>query len=183
MGKPISPQEERLASRLRSEAKSTRPEFSESLHERICQTLEGLSQSRASGATGVSPVPGHKSTSAAERVPTAARPWAIRRPYRSWATVAAVCLVGVLLAVWQLDVLPGPERSETADSAPQPSEVDEEIAVMLDAFDDPAGHIDVLVELTLLEERWAYLDHDARLLGQMLSDSLPLETHPAGELP
>ncbi len=41
--------------------------------------------------------------------------------------------------------------------------------------DRAAAEIDALVDSTMVQQQWAYLDHDARLAAEVLLDQLPFD--------
>ena len=161
-----------LADRLRQEAKQTRPAFSESMHVRICRAVE--------------------QNEMAEPPRPATRP-RFRRTGIT-AAVAATLAVGVLYFVWQgnspsgrfssgrpfsPDVsVPKPgdivgtagREKAVADAEPRPNE---DLPSPTDVPSNPAVEIGLLVDSTVANRRWAYLDHDARLAANMLLDQLP----------
>lgn len=149
-----------VADRLRHEAKETRPAFSESLHVRICRAVE--------------------QSEMAEPPRTAAAPRLGRAGIVG--AVAATLAVAVLYLVWQGNPTSGPvpKPSDMAGSGGQ-----EDVMVELERGPDGklqsptdvpgnlAVEIGLLVDSTLTNQRWAYLDHDAQLATRMLLDQLP----------
>lgn len=155
-----------MADRLRQEAKRTRPAFSESLHARICRAVE-------QGEMAEPPRP-------------AARPRSRRVTIA--AAVAATLAVGVAYLMWQGDSPSGPfspsgsvpNPGDIVDSAGQEKDIVEPRPGMDEEFPSPTdvpGNLVVdigsLVDSTMTNRRWAYLDHDAQLAARMLLDQLP----------
>jgi hypothetical protein len=149
-----------IADRLRHEAKDTRPAFSESLHVRICRAVEQSEMAEP--------------------------PRPVALPYSSrggiTAAVAATLAVGVLYLVWQGNSPSGsvPKPGEIVSSAGQEKAVvnpeprpDEALPSSTDVPGNPAVEIGLLVDSTLTNRRWAYLDHDLQLATRMLLDQLP----------
>lgn len=164
MREPISPEDkELLTARLRGEAQASRPAFSEDFHERICRAIE-------------------------QRKATAERPSArLRLRWRLLSVAVAVTLlVAVSLVARHLNRPPDaiPTPSETAVIDPSKNvDVPEDVEFVMEMPEATAESIGMLVDETLSAGQWAYLDHDARLLGQMLRDPLPLDTLAANDEP
>ena len=146
--------EQRLADRLKLEARATRPAFSETLHARICRAV------KESGA------------------PMRRRPMTLPRRHR-WLLLAAAAtlLLSVSLVAWWLTRPPGSAtRSpgfkvavvERQDPAVDPGMITGPAGQM-------AGEFGKLVDSTLETGQWAYLDHDARVAAQFLMDQLPFD--------
>ena len=149
-----------IADRLRHEAKETRPEFSESLHVRICRAVEQCEMAEPP------------------------RPVALPRFGRPGisAAVAATLALGVLCLVWQGSspsgsvLKPGKivgsagQEEALVEPEPRPNEA---LPSPTDVPGNPAVEIGLLVDSTLTNRRWAYLDHDAQLAARMLLDQLP----------
>ena len=134
-----------MADRLRHEAKQTRLPFSESLHARICRAVEE-SEMAEPRRPATPTLPGRVGIAAA---------------------VAATLVVGLLYVAWQND--------SSIESVPKPDEIamDEELQPPIDIPSNPAVDIGLLVDETLSDRRWAYLDHDVQLAANMLLDQLP----------
>ena len=154
-----SGEEKALADRLRREALAARPEYSETLHARIGRAV--------------------RQRQAAE-VPVRRRPAALRLlPHGALATVAAIGVFSAVLIAWQ--VIDRFGESDTAGGDAVAERVDErtdapvELEVLAGLPDRAAEGIDALVASTMVQQRWAYLDHDARLAAQMLLDQLPFD--------
>lgn len=164
MAEQITREENRaLAEALKREAEAMRPEFSEGLHERICVALR-QSQARAA--------------------PLLVASWRGRR----WisAAVAAVCVIGVSLAAWQLigpsapvpvPVVPVVEEAKLPEAS-DPLEGWSEATV------EPRRTVQLvglMVDSNLTVNQWASLNHDARLATRMLIDQLPFDVTGARE--
>ncbi|OHB83319.1 MAG: hypothetical protein A2V98_08110 [Planctomycetes bacterium RBG_16_64_12] len=149
-----------LADRLRDEASQTRPSFSEALHARICRAVEHR-------AMAGPPRPA--------RLPRLGRAAIV-------GAVAASLAVGALYLAWrgtpQSGPVPkpgdvaGPGRQENVIVEPAPR-ANEGLQSPTDVPGNPAVDIGLLVDSTLTNRRWAYLDHDARLGARILLDQLP----------
>jgi len=150
-----------LAERLKHEAEVTRPAFSEALHARIC---------RAVGQCELRELP-------QPSAPLLRRPWV-------WSAIAVTLLLGALLLVWKTRVPTGPTPepigvARRTEREPEPAE---EAELPTDVIVDVPVDVGVLVDSTLANRRWAYLDHDARLAAQVLIAQLPLDmTSPTEE--
>ena len=134
-----------LADRLRHEAKQTYPPFSELLHARICRAVEENEMVEPRRLT-TQRLPGRVGIAAA---------------------VAATLAVGLLYLAWNYD-----SSSETV-TKPNEIAMDEGLQPPIDIPSNPAVGIGVLVDETLTDRRWAYLDHDVQLAASMLLDQLP----------
>ena len=149
-----------LADQLRFEAHRTRPAFSESLHARICRSV---------GQSEMAPPPRPAPRRRAGAVLIAA-------------AVAASLAVAVLCWAWLRHgdrgpvpdprhlVLPTPQEKRIIKPEPGP---DEDLQSPGEVPNNPAVDFSLLVDSTLVNRRWAYLDHDARLAARMLLDQLP----------
>jgi len=170
----ISPEDQgRLAERLRREAAAERPAFSETLHRRI---IAGVAR------RDIRPRP------------TAAR----RLGPRTWLTAALVASVAVAATIavsWYVDrgisdpavpqetvvVTPSHVSPEHISPDPQPSEqpeldpLDAELYRLEVVASVTAQSVGSLVDATLRESQWAYLDHDARLAADMMLAQIPLD--------
>ena len=158
MTEPISPEEEMaLADRLKQEAWASQPEFSEALHERICQAIEDTATL----------APRHAATS-------------LRRPRMAYAAAAAVCVVGVPLLAWRLSVALAPQAlpPELAPAVVHAPEAPDELL----AQNIPPSHL-LAIDAGRSMQDWADLQHDARMATQMLIDQLPLEMTSPAEQP
>lgn len=159
--------EKTLAERLRDEARRSRPAFCEALHARIWRAI---GESR-------------------QRRPAEARPEQRRTGKRSalaWAIVAAACLAAAAI-VWKTrdtaprPALPGEEaiagRPQLASPASPGAAADE--AVDFSPVTGLTGQVSAgipgLVDAAIDAQRWAYLDHDARLTLEILADRLPFD--------
>lgn len=164
--------EDWLARQLREEALEERPEFSDSLHERLSQAVRA----------------------AAEQTQSKRRP-AGKMPSRRWslgfATAAAILIAALL--VWQVVKQPGASapQENVVHNRPLPSagegdpnaaaSVGELLAAM-DLAHDAAAEFDAMADEVFAAHAWAYLDHDARLALDMIVDQIPLDAlvDPAG---
>jgi len=146
-----------LAEALKREAEAMRPEFSESLHARICSALK-------QDGVRAAPLPGAS--------------W--RGHPRLWAAAAAVCLLGVSLAVWQLigPSAPLPVPAVPAIEEAKLPEVTDPLRELSEATVEPrrtAQLVGLTLDSSLTLNQWASLDHDARLATRMLIDQLPFD--------
>jgi len=140
-----------LADLLQQEAEQTRPAFSESLHARICRAVE--------------------ESSVAELPRPAARPRLVRVGIA--AVVAATLAIGVFCLARhgaKPNTVAGPGSTDHDSVAPEP---DEDLQPLADMPGNAAVDIGLLVDSTLTNRQWAYLDHDAQLAATMLLDQLP----------
>ena len=158
MVKPYGFREDELLSEcLRQEAMASRPQFSERLHQRLCRAVRQCE---------------------ARQLSTLPQPVALRRVGR-WALAAAAAIVLLAMAafVWQsID-------RDPMTTLPQESEVASAIAVdpsagldgVTDLASQAAENLDNLVDSAIAAQRWAQLDHDARVVIETLADRLPFE--------
>jgi hypothetical protein len=157
----MSPDEERaLAERLKGEAQASRPAFSEDLHARICGAVRA-------GQAG----------------PDRPRDALAGRARWAYVALAAACLVGAAALAWRLTtpaVSPA-NAPDTAKLPAGPSSPPTDLETLTGIPDRTAEHVGALVESTLANQQWAYLDHDARLAADMLLDQFPLEIASAGQ--
>ena len=138
---------DRLADALRREAQTTRPAFSESVHARIHQAVNAE-------RTIVAP---HRT----------AMPW--RRHWTSLVVAAAALLLAVSLTAWWLS-RPSqfePELTRTTTSEPDLTE----FASITGLAAEQLGQ---LVDSTLMQQQWGYLDHDVQLAAQLFMGLLPV---------
>jgi hypothetical protein len=148
-----------IADRLQYEARQTRPVFSDSLHARICRAVEQ------------------------DEMAEPLRPAAPQGLFRAGiaATVAATLAVGVLYLVWQGNFTGArPKPGDLAGAGGQEKDIvlpkpmpDEDSPSPTDVPANPAVDIGLLVDSTLTNRQWAYLDHDTQLAARMLLDQLP----------
>ena len=164
MAKRISPEQERLlANRLRREAETSRPEFSDALHARIRQAVERSSHRtlRRRETTGS----GRRST---------------------YVAVAVAVLVSATLVVWQAIPRPAPRvvPPDVVESVPpdvhEPSqefafEHIERLNRLVETFDGAPQRVDREVESALIAQQWGGLDHDVRLVTSMVTEPLRLD--------
>lgn len=159
-------EERRLLARLTVEAADERPEFSQTLHDRIMQSVR-------------------------EASPTVVRLARRRTVLRFWMAGSAAA-VALLLAVWPGR---GVDRHSTAEApvphadgpvVPDPGTAalhdDQRKTALTTVVPPAAGRLTALVDATFSGSQWAYLDHDARLAASMVLDHLPFEL-PAAEVP
>ena len=159
-----SGEEQVLADRLRREAAACRPEFSETLHRQLCRTV------RRCDAT----------QSVAD--PISASP----RLLRYWipTTIAAAGVLIATVVAWQTL-----RDDRTTNRVMNPSLADAGVAVgppttaaptptELEMVGDLAARtteqIGILVESTVTQRHWAFLDQNARLALEALNDRVPL---------
>ena len=160
----IPPEEEKtLADRLRREAQATCPAFSERLHAQIVRAV--------------------RERGGAQSLPPGKSSW-----QRSWAiaVAAAACLAITSLAAWRLAVWEAPIPDPVEGTALVPSTPDD-LAPALDALvempDGTAQGLGSAIDSALADQRWAYLDHDARVAAGLLLDQLPLDMLAANDEP
>ena len=171
-------EERTMADRLQNEARQTRPAFSEALHARICRAVE---------ASKIAEPPRQVAPSRLGRFGIAA-------------ALAASLIVAVSYLVWQGSTPSGPasphrlmtkpdnfaslDGQEDIAVEPEPElGPDEDLQSPTDVPGNPAVDIGLLVDSTLADRRWAYLDHDARLATRMLLTQLsPSIVWPEDEL-
>lgn len=193
--KSKSLEERSLADRLKDEARTTRPEFSAALHARIIERI-------AATQTTLS------APQCAEISRPPARTSAIRRsatPVWAGAAVAAALLLGIG-GIWS-GLSPRPARHDLGSTyvnrvADIPSEEarlpeDRLPDVRTPAVGDSAEGIGEtvmldqtelldttaqLVETALTAQQWAYLEHDAQVLANLLFDQVPMEARATGGL-
>ncbi len=152
MRDPMSTDDEHeLANRLKREARAMRPAFSDRLHNRIRDAML------------------RDQPEIQRRPPTAG--W---RPLVGSMVVAATVLLSASLVVWWLSrpSTVGPELAET----PSESQMDDEapdLAVVADATEETVEQLGQLVEATLTNPQWAYLDHDVQLAARLFMEQFP----------
>jgi len=143
-----------LADRLEQEGRETRPVFSKALHARVCRAIEHCEMEELPRPAGAS-----------------------FRGRWVYSAVAAALVVVALLLAWRNVVPKGPAPGPVdvaVSIPPEPLPVDE-MRSPAGATVDAAVEMGLLVDSTMTSQRWAYLDHDARLAAQMLIDQLPLD--------
>ena len=151
----LSREEKALVDRLRREALTSRPEFSETLHSRIRRAVRQCEAGKA---------------------PARRRPAAIQLfPRGAFATVAAICVLGSLVIAWQS--IEGVRESGTVgvDAVDDREFAAHMAASVVEMADRAVEEIDALVDSTMVQQQWAYLDHDAQLVVQVLLDQLPFD--------
>ena len=158
--------EKTLADRLRREAAADRPEFSESLHQQICHAVRHCDETKPSP----------------DLVPTSR--WPMRRAMAT--AIAAAALLAATLIIWQTatnDTTPNraekPSPSGALGSTPQrqyaaidrPTEME-----MVGALTDLATEqIGIVVESTVTQRHWDYLDENVSLAFEALNNRVPLD--------
>ena len=148
-----SEEAKRLAERLKLEAGEARPEFSEALHQRVCEAL--------------------KHCPAPARLPAVAL-W-LRRGWLPVA-IATTLLVGLSLAALWFKGSYGP-ASGPGEMVAGPIEAPDTVAdpgMITGPAARAVQRVGTLVDSTVTARRWAYLDHDAGVALQLLRDQLPL---------
>ena len=161
---PTEPgQEKSLAERLKREAAASRPAFSEALHDRICRAIRDKNAPPA-------PLPSGRSTA--------------RRASLAMVAAALAAAATVVLLVWRpwesTEPQPGPVQPTAAapETAPNPLADLENLPVL---GQPTPGQLGLLVDATLANQQWAYLDHDARLGAELLIEHLPWELAAPGD--
>lgn len=142
-----------LAERLKAEAEASRPAFSEELHARLCRALR----------EGETP----------PAWPAEAR---LSRRRLAYAAAVLACLAAaLLLAVW-LGVAPrrGPDPRDTVPQLADGEEPLSGLNALVQITDETAQQA-MRVDSTLLDQQWAYLDHDVRMAASALIDQLQLD--------
>ncbi|MFH1264749.1 MAG: hypothetical protein ABIK89_03435 [Planctomycetota bacterium] len=162
-----------MADRLRREAAACRPGFSESLHRQVCRAVRRCEATKAS----------------ADSVPASG--WLLRH-----GVATAIVTVGVLAATviaWQAMTDDGaprravnpslagsvaPVRPPTL-STPEGAHVATDTPTELEMVGALAGRateeIGILVESTVTERHWTYLDQNAKLAFEALNNRVPLD--------
>ncbi len=173
-----TPDEEHLAKRLREDALRDRPEFSESLHRRICGAIEQTRTTPPSAEDHLLPQPRRRSGwlavgLAASLILAVLVAWQASRtvPMARFPVVPPVDLPGTGEAISTIAPSADPSHAqprvapqmgaETAQTAPA-------VAV------EEAPQILARIDRTLASSQWAFLDHDARLTWQLVTQTLPL---------
>jgi hypothetical protein len=161
-----------LAESLRREAEQSRPEFSETLHTRICRAVRECPREDAPAWWRRAFVPG----------------WRRNRRYgeASWprvagwacAAVAAACLVGAAIVAWPgNDARRGTHTSGNAQvglssGSTAPSLDLKSVRALASGV---SGTLQDWADSAAATQRWAYLDGDARLAVEMLAARLPFD--------
>jgi hypothetical protein len=147
-----------LADALRREAAAERPEFSRSLHARLC---EAVRQARAPSPASSPSHPSHPS----------------HLSYFSFAFAAAIALLLVSAAVW-LRPKDSSTEVQTAE-AKLPLTAPADAAADLDQATALAGQaidgLDDLVDQAMASQQWGGLDEDARAVWDALAEELPAD--------
>ncbi len=163
----MSPEYEKiLAERLRREASQSRPPFSEALHTRVLEAIQNL--------------------------PADARPVGRRGRNRRLAralivAVSAACVIAAAALGWRA-LRPSPQRegnprqvvaragaAQTPTTIDTPDTVAADIEMCTDLADQATDKIGGLVDSVAIDQQLAYLDEDARLAAQALTNRLPLD--------
>lgn len=153
----IKRQDERLEQRLRDDALRDRSEFSESLHRRICESIERIRTTSTPATDDPLPRPNRRS---------------------GWLTVVlAASLILAVAVLWQA-IRTAPMAQVPVDP-PIDSRVTQKVpsAIAPTPQSSPAEHtadpLLVRIDRTLASLQWAFLDHDARLTWQLVTQMLP----------
>jgi hypothetical protein len=168
-----SGEEQALADRLRREAAACRPEFSEFLHRELCCAVRRCEAAKASA----DPVP--------------ASGWLLR--HRIATAIAAVGVLAAAVIAWQVvtvvdDSAPrhavnpslagsvAPVRPASApevvhEAVDSPTEL-EMVGTLADRATEEIG---ILVESTVTQRHWTYLDQNAKLAFEALNNRVPLD--------
>jgi len=161
-----------IRARLLAEAEASRPAFSESLHQRTMAAV----RARAS----VSP---------ASREPerTLSPPARQSRPWRGWSLSIATALATCVMLwagwrAWDSQRGPGQDRGPAPQVAEQPVAVQPERDGGLPISPPVSEELTALVDNTIAQSQWAYLDHDARLATDLVLSQLPFDL-PSGDEP
>jgi hypothetical protein len=168
-----SGKEQILADRLRREAAAGRPEFSETLHRQLCRAVR-----RCQAAQSV-----------ADPVPVSSG----RLRYGIVAAMAAAGVLAATVIVWRAIPHGGapvrganPSLAKAATPVPPrvasaPQETREsaetltELEMLGDLADRATQEIGILVESTVTERPWDYLDQKSRLAVEALNNRVPLD--------
>jgi len=162
-----------LTERLRAEACDSRPAFYEVLHARICDTVWQCGNTGWRAATG------------------SRRRQRLRRSLRlaGVAAAAAALLAAVLLGPSRQPARPvvvvkAPSPSAPSPASPalstEPAGSESGFELVTDLADRATEHFDSLFDAA---DQWAYLDHDARLTLELLSERLPISLVPSSSEP
>ena len=146
--------EDDLGRRLKAQADDLRPEFSESLHARIIESLPASSgQAKRPGIIDISP------------------------RWRVLGTAAAALLLIVVLVAWQGIPFGGsnmpspPSVAESQDADDQ----DVQLAAIGTLSRADGAELGAMVDRTFAQGQWAYLDHDAKVAAELLTNQLPFQ--------
>jgi hypothetical protein len=179
-----------LADRLRGEASANRPEFSASLHARLCRISR-----LCTGRTECPPDTPREVLTAAAARHQRPRHGATAGRVARWAVavVAASCLLAAVALAWRASVPPAAERDEVAanvpavapevprpfppEPAPVVAAIDPlaELEGMSEVADRAVEQLSDFIDSIVVVQQWAYLDHDARLAVQGLAGYLPFD--------
>ena len=144
-----SKNERRLRELLKKEATDSRPDFSQTLHERFCEAVRASVQHESDGARTV-------------RGPNSGR----FRPRLGIFTAAAACLAIATGVYWWSDSIS--MQTDLPAQSPNP----------LVTLADVAGRVTLdagtKAENTMAANQWGSLNEDAKTAAKMLLESLPL---------
>ena len=168
-----SDEEQALTNRLRREAATCRPEFSETLHRQLCCAVRRCETTKPAAD------------------PVLVSGWLLRH-----GIATAIAAVGVLVATvmaWQAMTDDGaPERVVNPSlagsgapvhppifSTPEGAHMATDTLTELEIVGDLAGlateEIGILVESSVSQQNWTYLDQNAKLAFEALNDRVPLD--------
>lgn len=168
-----SPKERALADRLRREAVDGRPEYSQRLHRQLCSAVRSC-----------------------ESAKTAAGPASAVSLPRRYALVTAIAVAGAIAAVvfvqqtWMGEDGPRPAENASlaassvpAGSLPRPTaegmqvaaDVPSEMETVGELADFATDEIGTMVEWTVTQRPWDYLDENARAAFEALNRHVPLD--------
>jgi hypothetical protein len=152
-----SPDEKLLAERLRGEALASRPEFSETLHERINRAVREQAAQQATSLPR-------------RRVPGASM-------VRLVVSVASVLVVGVVLVwhYWSGKPINSVPVEQLAGNTAASATSDAGLVMLGSLMQEATTQLDSYVETAIVARRWAYLDEDARLTMEMLTTRFPFD--------
>ena len=165
--------DERLAKCLREDAMRHRPEFSESVHRRICEVI-------ATEQNRTTPIPAEEEHLSGPR----------RRS--AWFAVAlAASLILAVLVGWQarhtapvahspIDLPTQPPVEELVAEKATPGAATDSVPPIGERASSPAtaienaGSIVSRIDRELASSKWAFLHHDAQVTWELFSEFLPL---------
>ena len=177
-----TPDDERLAQHLREDALHHRSEFSESLHRRICDAIEQDRTKPTHDDDDLLPQPRRRS---------------------DWLAVAlAASLILAVLLAWQtsrnapvarlpvaprMDLPVNEKEPSTFAPSSDPSHAEDSVVPPIAKGISPitpptsgeeAKQMLARIDGTLASSQWAFLDHDARLTWQLVTQMLPVHAAP-----
>lgn len=168
-----SPKEQALAERLRREAADGRPEFSQRLHRQLCSAVRGCESAK----------------------PAAGRAAAVGGP-RRYALVASIAVAGAIAAVafvhqmWTSEdgsrpvenallaasnVPAGSLPLRAAEGVQVAADVPSEMETFGELAEFATDEIGTMVEWTVTQRPWGYLDENARAAFEALNRHVPLD--------